>query len=115
MDTEKLSKLELLPMLVNAAIDYANRCGKDEKLEGLPGTVRTATAERLCIVYRTPSAMAHGESNFGLDIWFDNKKVFSVCWNCNKLKDYEIVRFQRGPWVTSILGEVLYTEAARIA
>lgn len=42
-------------------------------------------------------------SNFGIDVWHDNKKVFSACWNSSILKDFELISLKRGPWIPELL------------
>lgn len=104
MDTEKLSKLELLPMVVFAATSCIDRTGSEGPVDGLAGPIKTASVGLLSFAMRTPKSMAHGESSYGLDIWQEGKKVFSVCWNSPQIKDYEVVTFKRGPWVPQLLG-----------
>jgi hypothetical protein len=105
MDTNDLKTLELLPLVVGAALVVASKVGSEGRCEGMPGVMTMAVLDHFAIAYRTPSAMVHGESNYGIDVWYDNRKMLSVCWNCNLLKDYEIVRFQRGPWVPELIEE----------
>lgn len=105
MGTEKLSKIELVPLLVEAAISLAENAGVEERLGGLPGKVLVFDRDPLSIIFRAPKSMAtiYGSSNYGIDVWFDRKKVFSVCWNTQLLKDFEVVNFKRGPWVHMLL------------
>jgi hypothetical protein len=103
VNTENLSRLELVPMLVDAAIRCAEAHGSDQTLEGLAGPVRCADVDRISIIWRTPKARAHGDSNFGVDAWYDGKKVLSVYWNSDTIKDYEVVKLKRGPWVPELL------------
>ena len=103
LETGHLNKAELVPRLAATAVNFVTRFGSEGACEGLSGPIMTVTVKQLAIAYRSPKSMAHGESNFGVDVWYDYKKVFSVCWNSNVLKDYEVVNFKRGPWIIALL------------
>lgn len=105
MDTDKLSRIELVPLLVDAGISWSEKYGREERLQGLPGPVIIVDRKPLSLILRTPKSMAtmYGSSNYGLDIWFEDKKVLAVEWNSKLLKDYEIVRLKKGPWIKALL------------
>jgi hypothetical protein len=103
MDYANLSKQELVRLLVSAAVEHVERSGTEQVFQGLAGPVGYMATDSLKILYRTPKAMAHGESNYGIDIWYEGKKVLSICWNSNLYKDYEVVSLKRGPWIPAVL------------
>jgi hypothetical protein len=103
MNTDELGKLELLPLLVNAALKCCQTLGSDERW-GSAGIIRVVEVPPFSMVYRTPRAMIFEvPTNFGIDVWFEGKKTLSVCWNSDNLRDYEIINLKRGPWIPLIL------------
>lgn len=104
MDTSALSRLDLVPVVVAASMKCLEHLGEDETIDGVKGAVTVFCKAPLKILLRTPQTMAPGAvGNFGLDIWYNGPKVFSVCWNSEILKDYELVTLKRGPWVHDLL------------
>lgn len=104
METSMLKRIELIPILVGAAIKVAIQIGADEKLHGCKGTVRLAEFLNIHVMYRTPKAdIIAVPSAFGVDVWFCNKKTFSACWNSNLIRDFELISLKRGPWISDLL------------
>jgi hypothetical protein len=103
VDTSNLSKHELMPLIVDAALRYVQRAGRKQYIDWLPGTIGHASIGRLDIAHRAAEVRPYWEKTHTLDIWFERRKVFSVCWNSNILKDYGMERFERGPWVPVLL------------
>lgn len=103
IDTNKMKRSELVPLLTAAAVNISLKVGVEEKLNLELGTHLAATLNGITILYRTPKAMIFtAPSSFGVDIW-DGPKCFSVIWNSQQLKDFEIINFKRGPWIPSLL------------
>jgi hypothetical protein len=92
-------ELQLIVKIVEAAIRCVKRYGKKERFRGPSGSTRYVTIDRLQIAFQTPKAMAHGSGNYAVNIWYDNEKVFSVCWNSTRLENHETVYSTSGPWV----------------
>lgn len=110
MDTSTLKRADLVPLLVDAAKKVAMRTGFDEKVEGVKGTFRYAQFRGIDVSYRGPKADIIGvPSTFGIDVWYGGKKTLSVCWNSHLIRDFELVTFKRGPWISELL-----TQAAEI-
>jgi hypothetical protein len=104
IDSSRLGRIELVPILVNAALIFLSLRGREERVDGIRGPVKSLDENQLEILLRTPKTeIPTAPSNYGLDIWFDHRKVFSVCWNSNQLRDYEVVSFKRGPWIPVLL------------
>lgn len=87
--------------------------GAWEDVEGYPGKVRSFEAERIFMLHRTPfqpvpvshSATLAGVTpnqqrdvarEYGLDVWYDNKKALSLIWN--EGGSLGIVVFKQGAW-----------------
>lgn len=103
MKTEELGKLDLLPLLMNASLKCCQTFGSDKKW-GSAGIIREAKVGPLWMLYRMPKALIFvAPANFGMDVWFECRKVFSVCWQSNQIKDHEIIAFKRGPWIPALL------------
>ncbi len=105
IDTNKLKRAELIPLLTTAAVNIALKIGVKEQANGNAelGTHLMATFNGIAVSYRTPSAMIFSAPTaFGVDVWHGNK-CFSVIWNSQVLKDYQIVNFKRGPWIPTLL------------
>ncbi|MEI8029848.1 MAG: hypothetical protein WCH35_08735 [Comamonadaceae bacterium] len=103
IDTSRLKRSELVPLLVDAAVDIVSRRGVQEQVNGELGTHLTANFGDITIMYRTPKAMIFtAPSSFGVDIWH-GRKCFSVIWDSNQLKDFEIISFKRGPWIPLVI------------
>jgi hypothetical protein len=103
LDTSQMKRAELVPSLVAAAIKIALKIGVAEQVDSELGTHLTAKFNGFTVIYRTPKAMIFTAStNFGVDIWLGTK-CFSVGWNSQTLKDYEIINFKRGPWIPAFL------------
>ncbi len=104
MDTSTLKRADLVPLLVDAATKVATRLGIDEKIEGYKGTIRMAKFRGIMVSYRGPKAAIFSvPSTFGIDVWYGDKKTLSVCWNSHLLRDFELVAFKRGPWISELL------------
>ena len=102
-DTNKLKRSELVPLLTAAAVNIALKIGVEERANPEFGTHLMATFNGIAVLYRTPSAMIFtAPTAFGVDVWNKNK-CFSVVWNSQVLKDYEVVNFKRGPWISALL------------
>ena len=98
-----MKKSELVPLLVEAAIVLAQKFGREDRFEGQLGTHLMASVDGLSVIYRTPRAMLFtAPSSFGIDVW-EARKCFSVIWNFSQLRDYEVIRFQRGPWIPKLI------------
>lgn len=103
LDTNTMKRSELIPLLAAAAVKIALKLGKEQKISGARGTVHLAEVGKMIVVYRTPKALAFESSTvFCIDVW-SGKKRFSVGWNSQVLKDYEIINFERGPWIQTLL------------
>lgn len=103
LDTSRMKRDELVPILAAAAIKIALKIGVAEQVNSELGTHLTAKFNGFTVVYRTPAAMIFtAATNFGVDIWL-GPKCFSVGWNSQRLKDYEIINFRRGPWIPALL------------
>ena len=75
---------------------------------------RVANFALIAIAYRTPfqklpelsetdrynRALLGGKEDlpYGLDIWFENKKPFSIQWDSNRPPRVDVIRFNRGDW-----------------
>lgn len=87
--------------------------GAWEDVEGYPGKVRSFEAERIFMLHRTPfqpvpvshpATLAGVTPNqqrdvareYGLDVWYDNKKALSLIWN--EGGSLGIVVFKQGAW-----------------
>lgn len=91
-------------MLVDAARCIAIKFGYEANVHGVPGPAIVFRQSSLQILFRTPKTMAISAiGNYSIDIWFDNRKVFSACWNSNIIKDVEGITLNRGPWIPSLL------------
>ena len=103
IDTSKMKRSELVPLLTAAAVNIALKAGVDEQLNLELGTHLAATLNGITILYRTPKAMIFtAPSSFGVDVW-NGPKCFSVIWNSQQLKDIEVINFKRGPWIPALL------------
>lgn len=103
-DTNHKSRLEILAPINDAALICIERWGTEKAVGNIVGKVKMFTSEPFLICYRTPSSGVLAESNsFGIDIWVNNKKVFSSGWNSHALKDYELISISRGPWIPELL------------
>jgi hypothetical protein len=105
MDTNDLTKHELTPLIIDAALRYVECGGRKRYIDWLPGTIAHASAGRLDIAHRAAEVRPQWEKTYTLDIWFERRKVFCVSWNSNILKDYGIEQFERGPWVPILLAD----------
>ncbi len=104
IDTHRLSRLELLALVTDAAVVCIDRWGKDEVVSGIIGPVKSFTSGELSISLRTPRAMAFdAQECFGVDIWTKDEKVFSSAWNSKVVKDYALISLKRGPWIPELL------------
>lgn len=110
LDTSVLSRQELLRLLTDAAVACAEKWGKDERLAGVRGPVRTFASESLSILYTTPETLAPGGFGFGVDVWVHYKKHFSSRWSSMELKDYELISLVRGPWIAQLLNIAAQSE-----
>ena len=105
--------------LRDTALRLLNRDGAWTDIEGYPGRVRSFESDRLLILHRTPfqpipvseAAVVAGVSpqtqrdiarEYGLDIWCDSKKVFSLIWN--EGSTLGIVVFKQGVWEEELVG-----------
>lgn len=103
-DSSTLRRLELLPILVDAALLSLSKFGREERIDGIRGPVKSLHNDQLELLLRTPKTeIPSAQANYGLDVWFAHRKVFSVCWNSNQLRDYEVISFKRGPWIPALL------------
>jgi hypothetical protein len=102
-DTSKLSEFELIPLVLDAAVGCLDRKGRRRYIDWLPGFIAHASIGRLDIAHKVAEVRPSWEKTHTLDIWFERKRVFSVSWNSNILKDYQMEQFERGPWVPFIL------------
>jgi hypothetical protein len=103
-DTSQLKRAQLVPVLVEAALKVISECGVDEPVQGMKGTVRLARSGDLQLLLRAQDAdIAGAPSEFGIEIWYRYKKSLSVCWNSNFYKDYKVVLFTRGPWISELV------------
>lgn len=103
-DIHQLSRLELLPIIVEAALLCVKRSGVEEQPGNVSGLVRIFRNGSIMICYTTPSAgILASPGNFGIDIWFEHKKTFSAWWNSHLLRDYDLVSLKRGPWLPTLL------------
>lgn len=105
MDTSILKRAELLPLLVDAVTRISIHLGMEEKHDGGPGTIWVAELGNMHVMFRTPKAeIATAPSAFGVDVWCVGKgKTFSAIWNSNLMRDFEIISFKRGPWISELL------------
>lgn len=107
IDTSQMKRAQLVPMLTAAAVKIAMKIGVPEQLNSELGTHLTANFVGFTVAYRAPKAMIFSaHSAFGIDVWHGGK-CFSVAWNSQKLKDYQVINFKRGPWIPALL---LYSE-----
>jgi hypothetical protein len=104
----QLSKIELVPILVDVAVSWVNKYGEEKILKNLPGPVHMADRDRLSVIFMTPKSMAciYGGENYSVNVWLDGKKTFFVCWSSQRLKDYEVVNFKRGPWISMLTNDL---------
>ena len=104
LDTNKLRKAEIVPLLTAAAVNIALKIGVEDRVKGELGTHLMAAFNGINVLYRTPKAMIFSApTSFGVDVWNSNNKCLSVVWNSQVLKDYQIVNFKRGPWIPALL------------
>lgn len=103
-DTHQLSRLKLLPVIVEAALLCVKRSGVEEQPANVSGLVRIFLNGSIMICYTTPSVgIPASPGNFGIDIWFKDKKTFSAWWNSHLLRDYDLISLKRGPWLPALL------------
>lgn len=103
VDSSTMKRAELVPILTAAVVNIATRLGKQERITGELGFHLIVEFDGITVLYRTPRAMIFtAPSAFGIDIWH-GKKCFSVIWNSQKLKDFEVINFKRGPWIPTLL------------
>lgn len=104
----QLSKIELVPILVDVAVSWVNKYGAETILDGLPGPVHMADRDRLSVIFQTPKSMAsiYGGDNYSINVWLDGKKTFFICWSSQRFKDYEVVTFKRGPWISMLMNDL---------
>ena len=94
------SYVELLSMIINASTRHVMRFGKDTSVGNVPGPLMMCEAKGMKFAYLTLRTMAPGASlNCSLDIWFENKKVFSSRWNTDLLGEYEVITLEHGQWI----------------
>ena len=104
IDINLLTKLDLLAILTDAALTCINRWGVEERTGGVSGPSLVFRFSSFMILYRTPKTMAPGAPNtFGIDVWFEQKKVFPTYWDSHTFKDYQLVSLKRGPWIPKLL------------
>lgn len=104
IDTHPISRLELLSMIAEAALACVDRWGGEKFIPPHKGPVKLFKSEDFQILYRTPKSMIFGaHSNYGIDIWTPDMKVFSIIWNSKLLKDFDLILMKRGPWIPSLL------------
>jgi hypothetical protein len=113
--------------LRNMALPLLQAAGAWEEVENYPGKVRSYEQGSLFMLHRTPfqpvpvsqEALAQGVTvmnqrdaarAYGLDVWWDRRKVMSVIWNHGG--PLGLVMFKQGPW-QQVLAECAtpYTEA----
>ena len=97
------------------------KAGHWQEIEGYPGRLRSYDEDRLFILHRTPfqpppvseAAVAAGISaaaqkmaarEYGMDIWLDNKKVFSAIWNEGDA--IGVVVYRQGLWEEELMRAV---------
>lgn len=103
IDSSTMKRAELVPILTAAAVNIATRLGKEERVTGELGFHLIIEFDGITVLYRTPKAMNFtAPSAFGIDIWYGNK-CFSVIWNSQILKDFNVINFKRGPWIPTLL------------
>ena len=68
------------------------------------GRLKEFESKPISILFRGGNAELYdAPSTFGIDIWFNDKKVFNAIWNSMLLKDYQLVSLKRGPWIALLL------------
>lgn len=103
IDSSAMKRADLVPVLTAAAVNIATRLGKEERVTGELGFHLIIEFDGIKVLYRTPKAMIFtAPSAFGIDIWHGDK-CFSVIWNSQILKDFNVVNFKRGPWIPTLL------------
>lgn len=97
MRLRRIQKLALAQAISQAALVMLNKHGQTEIICG--GKCLTYEAGRIKMIHTTPFTNLYGTpAPYGLDIWFDGKKVFSFWWDPE-----DIVCFKYGPWMNSFV------------
>lgn len=105
IDTSTMTRVDLIPLIAAAASRLVDQHGVLEVVPGFVGRTRIAKMPGVEILKTDAADPAmHASAQYGIDVWFDGKKVFSAWWNSNVLRDFQLVRFRRGPWIAIVLG-----------
>ena len=92
-------KISLAKRIAQSVVIELVPDGHNVKLEKLDCTVCMGQVDRLGFCYTTPfSRLPGARAPYGLDVWFDFKKVYSFWWD-----PPQIVRFNYGPWMNLIV------------
>jgi hypothetical protein len=87
--------------LRDAALEWVSRHGRLTECAGAEGPVTEAARGSLSLLFTSPSTLARGMPRpYGIDIWDERGKVFSVWWD-----PFEVVRMDRGPWMRELLDD----------
>lgn len=86
--------------IVHHAIKLVESRGSDLKVKNLPGKVQKYEEGDFSIIYMTPFSGAEilpGEVMYGVDIWKNHKKVFSIFFKT--FEDECLQKYKRAAWV----------------
>jgi len=94
-------RMALARRLRDTALEWISLHGRLAECAGAGGPVTEARRGSLSLLFTSPTTLANGTPRpYGIDIWDDKGKVFSVWWD-----PFEIVRMDRGTWMSELLDD----------